>query len=67
MMTQAAFPKLFSSQIAFDTACIILDGFNKHIGCFAQLARSQNGILKPGTGKPRKLLPGSVLDSMISV
>jgi isocitrate dehydrogenase kinase/phosphatase len=33
---QAAFPKLLSSQIAFDTARMILDGFDKHYRLFRQ-------------------------------
>ncbi|MBC7859594.1 MAG: bifunctional isocitrate dehydrogenase kinase/phosphatase [Burkholderiaceae bacterium] len=35
-MTQAAFPKLLSSQIAFDIARTILDGFDKHYRLFRQ-------------------------------
>lgn len=33
---QAAFPKILSSQIAFDTARTILDGFDKHYRLFRQ-------------------------------
>src|SRR5690242_12917362 len=33
-MTQVAFPKLLSSQIAFDIARTILDGFDKHYRLF---------------------------------
>lgn len=36
MMTQPAFPKLLSSQIAFDIARAILDGFDKHYRLFRQ-------------------------------
>ena len=35
MMLQA-FPKILSSQIAFDTARTILDGFDKHYRLFRQ-------------------------------
>ncbi|MFC0252345.1 bifunctional isocitrate dehydrogenase kinase/phosphatase [Massilia consociata] len=35
-MTQQAFPKLLSSQIAFDIARTILDGFDKHYRLFRQ-------------------------------
>jgi isocitrate dehydrogenase kinase/phosphatase len=41
-MTQVAFPKLLSSQIAFDIARTILDGFDKHYRLFrrtSQLAK----------------------------
>ncbi|WP_230414284.1 bifunctional isocitrate dehydrogenase kinase/phosphatase [Collimonas silvisoli] len=34
MITSANFPKLLSSQIAFDTARMILDGFDKHYRLF---------------------------------
>ena len=36
---QAAFPKLLSSQIAFDTARTILDGFNKHYRLFREASQ----------------------------
>ncbi|MFI4939703.1 MAG: bifunctional isocitrate dehydrogenase kinase/phosphatase [Burkholderiales bacterium] len=36
MTMQAAFPKLLSSQIAFDTARTILDGFDKHYRLFRE-------------------------------
>nr|WP_315215965.1 bifunctional isocitrate dehydrogenase kinase/phosphatase [uncultured Duganella sp.] len=38
-MTQAAFPKLLRSQIAFDIARTILDGFDKHYRLFRQTSR----------------------------
>ena len=38
-MTQAAFPKLLSSQIAFDIARTILDGFDKHYRLFRQTSQ----------------------------
>ncbi len=38
-MTQGAFPKLLSSQIAFDIARTILDGFDKHYRLFRQASR----------------------------
>ncbi|AMP02259.1 isocitrate dehydrogenase kinase/phosphatase family protein [Collimonas arenae] len=39
MMTSASFPKLLSSQIAFDTARMILDGFDKHYRLFREASR----------------------------
>nr|WP_315397353.1 bifunctional isocitrate dehydrogenase kinase/phosphatase [uncultured Duganella sp.] len=38
-MTQAAFPKLLRSQIAFDIARAIRDGFDKHYRLFRQTSR----------------------------
>lgn len=38
-MTQPAFPKLLSSQIAFDIARTILDGFDKHYRLFRQASQ----------------------------
>jgi isocitrate dehydrogenase kinase/phosphatase len=37
---RAAFPKLLSSQIAFDIARTILDGFDKHYRLFRQVSRA---------------------------
>ncbi len=39
-MTQVAFPKLLSSQIAFDIARTILDGFDKHYRLFRQTSQT---------------------------
>lgn len=39
-MTQQAFPKLLSSQIAFDIARTILDGFDKHYRLFRQASQA---------------------------
>ncbi|CAH0250785.1 Isocitrate dehydrogenase kinase/phosphatase [Massilia sp. Bi118] len=39
-MTQAAFPKLLSSQIAFDIAQTILDGFDRHYALFRQASQA---------------------------
>jgi isocitrate dehydrogenase kinase/phosphatase len=39
-MTQASFPKLLSSQIAFDIARIILDGFDRHYSLFRQASQA---------------------------
>jgi isocitrate dehydrogenase kinase/phosphatase len=39
-MKQAAFPKLLSSQIAFDIAHTILDGFDKHYRLFRQASQA---------------------------
>jgi isocitrate dehydrogenase kinase/phosphatase len=38
-MTQVAFPKLLSSQIAFDIARTILDGFDKHYRLFRRTSK----------------------------
>ena len=38
-MTEQAFPKLLSSQIAFDIARTMLDGFDKHYRLFRQASR----------------------------
>lgn len=38
-MTQATFPKLLSSQIAFDIARTILDGFDRHYTLFRQASK----------------------------
>lgn len=39
-MTQASFPKLLSSQIAFDIARTILDGFDRHYSLFRQASQA---------------------------
>jgi isocitrate dehydrogenase kinase/phosphatase len=39
-MTQASFPKLLSSQIAFDIARAILDGFDRHYSLFRQASQA---------------------------
>ncbi|MFC5551986.1 bifunctional isocitrate dehydrogenase kinase/phosphatase [Massilia aerilata] len=39
-MTQASFPKLLSSQIAFDIARTILDGFDRHYALFRQASQA---------------------------
>jgi isocitrate dehydrogenase kinase/phosphatase len=39
-MTQASFPKLLSSQIAFDIARSILDGFDRHYALFRQASQA---------------------------
>jgi isocitrate dehydrogenase kinase/phosphatase len=39
-MTQATFPKLLSSQIAFDIARTILDGFDRHYSLFRQASKT---------------------------
>jgi len=39
-MTQASFPKLLSSQIAFDIAQTILDGFDRHYSLFRQASQA---------------------------
>ncbi len=47
-MTQPAFPKLLSSQIAFDIARTILDGFDKHYHLFRQASRDARGYFERG-------------------
>ncbi|MCS0591205.1 bifunctional isocitrate dehydrogenase kinase/phosphatase [Massilia norwichensis] len=42
-MTQASFPKLLSSQIAFDIARTILDGFDRHYALFRQASQAAKG------------------------
>lgn len=42
-MSNNAFPKLLSSQIAFDLARAILDGFDKHYRLFRQASRDARG------------------------
>ena len=47
-MTQAAFPKLLSSQIAFDIARTILDGFDKHYRLFRQTSQAAKRHFETG-------------------
>lgn len=47
-MTQAAFPKLLSSQIAFDIARTILDGFDKHYRLFRQTSQAAKRHFESG-------------------
>jgi isocitrate dehydrogenase kinase/phosphatase len=47
-MTQAAFPKLLSSQIAFDIARTILDGFDKHYRLFRQTSQAARRHFETG-------------------
>jgi isocitrate dehydrogenase kinase/phosphatase len=47
-MTQAAFPKLLSSQIAFDIARAILDGFDKHYRLFRQASQQAKQLFEQG-------------------
>ncbi|WBS02896.1 bifunctional isocitrate dehydrogenase kinase/phosphatase [Pseudoduganella sp. SL102] len=47
-MTQPAFPKLLSSQIAFDIARAILDGFDKHYRLFRQASQDARGYFERG-------------------
>ncbi len=43
---QADFPKLLSSQIAFDLARTILDGFDKHYRLFRQVSQQAKGFFE---------------------
>jgi isocitrate dehydrogenase kinase/phosphatase len=45
-MTQASFPKLLSSQIAFDIARTILDGFDRHYSLFRQASQAAKGYFE---------------------
>ena len=47
-MTQTAFPKLLSSQIAFDIARSILDGFDKHYRLFRQTSQTAKRHFEQG-------------------
>ncbi|MGZ9044429.1 MAG: bifunctional isocitrate dehydrogenase kinase/phosphatase [Telluria sp.] len=47
-MKQAAFPKLLSSQIAFDIARTILDGFDKHYRLFRQASQDARRYFENG-------------------
>ncbi|MES2898412.1 MAG: bifunctional isocitrate dehydrogenase kinase/phosphatase [Pseudomonadota bacterium] len=47
-MTQVAFPKLLSSQIAFDIARTILDGFDKHYRLFRQTSQDAKQRFEKG-------------------
>ena len=47
-MKQAAFPKLLSSQIAFDIARTILDGFDKHYRLFRQASQNARRNFQAG-------------------
>jgi len=48
---RAAFPKLLSSQIAFDTARTILDGFDKHYRLFRQVSAAAKRHFESGDWK----------------
>ncbi len=48
---QAAFPKLLSSQIAFDTARAILDGFDKHYRLFREASQDAKRYFETGDWK----------------
>jgi isocitrate dehydrogenase kinase/phosphatase len=47
-MTQVAFPKLLSSQIAFDIARTILDGFDKHYRLFRHTSQAAKRHFETG-------------------
>ncbi len=50
-MSQVAFPKLLSSQIAFDIARTILDGFNKHYRLFRAVSQQAKTHFESGEWK----------------
>jgi isocitrate dehydrogenase kinase/phosphatase len=47
-MTKVAFPKMLSSQIAFDIAHAILDGFNKHYRLFRHASKTAKRYFETG-------------------
>lgn len=54
-MTQVAFPKLLRSQIAFDIARTILDGFDKHYRLFRQTSKEAKRHFEQGSWKEAQL------------
>ena len=54
-MTQVAFPKLLSSQIAFDIARTILDGFDKHYRLFRAISQGAKKHFETGDWKAAQL------------
>ena len=54
-MPQVAFPKLLSSQIAFDIARTILDGFDKHYRLFRATSRAAKRHFENGEWKVAQL------------
>ncbi|MDO9192084.1 MAG: bifunctional isocitrate dehydrogenase kinase/phosphatase, partial [Undibacterium sp.] len=54
-MTQVAFPKLLSSQIAFDIARTILDGFDKHYRLFRSTSQGAKKHFETGNWKAAQL------------
>jgi isocitrate dehydrogenase kinase/phosphatase len=51
MTNTVRFPKLLSSQIAFDIARSILDGFDKHYRLFRETSRAAKQHFEAGTWK----------------
>lgn len=47
-MTQASFPKLLSSQIAFDIARTMLDGFDRHYSLFRRASKTAKTYFERG-------------------
>ncbi len=54
-MTQVAFPKLLSSQIAFDIARTILDGFDKHYRLFRASTQGAKEHFETGNWKAAQI------------
>ncbi len=54
-MQQAAFPKILSSQIAFDTARTILDGFDKHYRLFREASMAAKRYFETGAWKTAQI------------
>jgi isocitrate dehydrogenase kinase/phosphatase len=54
-MPQIAFPKLLSSQIAFDLARAVLDGFDKHYRLFRQTSREAKQHFERGDWKAAQI------------
>ena len=55
MTNTAHFPKLLSSQIAFDIARSILDGFDKHYRLFRETSRAAKQHFEAGTWKAAQI------------
>ena len=47
-MSQPHFPKMLSSQIAFDIARTILDGFDKHYRLFREISQAAAALFARG-------------------
>ncbi len=61
-MTQVAFPKLLSSQIAFDIARAILDGFDKHYRLFRATSQDAKRHFEEGDWKVAQIAARERID-----
>jgi isocitrate dehydrogenase kinase/phosphatase len=64
MMIHAAFPKLLSSQIAFDIARTILDGFDKHYRLFREASQAARAYFEASNWKTVRALRSTTSASM---